>query len=65
MYNVRISRFKIKSQRSILSTMLLSSSAIPYTEKAGILYVSTLLTKKEGHHLKVNTDDPIVFVILQ
>ena len=36
-----------------------------YREKAGILCVSMLLTKKEAHHFKVNTDDPIVFVIMQ
>ena len=48
-----------------LKPMLLSSSAIPHTKKAGILCVPMLLTKKEAHHFKVNTDDPIVFVVLQ
>ena len=45
--------------------MLFPSSALLHEQKIGILCVSALLIKKKIHHVKVNTDEPIVFVILQ
>ena len=46
--------------------MLLSSSAIPHTQKPGILGVIALLIEKKVYYFKVNnTDGLIVFVILQ
>ena len=59
-------RFKVRSESPIpLHPMLLSKSTVPHAQKLGILGVSMLLTKKSVYHYMVNTDDPIVFVILQ
>ena len=64
--NVGITRFKVRSPRlAPLNPMLFSNSAVSHVQKAKILGVSALLFKKEAYNLKVNTDDPIVFVILQ
>ena len=56
----------LRSWRPIsLHLMLLSSSAVQHAQKTGRLGVSMLLTKKDACHFKVNTDDPLVFGILQ
>ena len=47
------------------STQCFSWALQLHAQKAGILCVSVLLTKKKAYYFKVNTDDPIIFVILQ
>ena len=48
----------------LFNLILFSSSAVPHAQKAEILDVSMLLTKKKIYDFMVTTDDPVVFVIL-
>ena len=66
MKNVGIKKFKVRSWRPIaFPLILLSISAVPSAQKAGVLCLSTLLMKKEFKKVKVNIDCLVEFMILQ